>query len=207
MLAPGIGARAARCSIDGCAAFVFTGKSGLCSAHYSRKRKYGDPLGSRRNPGHPSSPETNAKIRASKLGPAGDYARLPKSAEHRAKIGAASRRNGSDPTFRAAISARRNEHLAICGGECGSTWCGARRYSDTSLERALLGLLVDFPTVETQRRFGRFRVDSYLPEYRLAFEADGTYWHARRSAYDAARDAEILRRFGVTVVRLTEENL
>lgn len=64
-------------------------------------------------------------------------------------------------------------------------------------------------TVETQRHFGRACVDAYLPDYHVAFEADGAYWHNRPGApeKDAARDAELMRRFALPVVRLGEFEL
>ncbi len=46
-----------------------------------------------------------------------------------------------------------------------------------------------------------FIVDFYAPSLKLAVEVDGGY-HAERSAEDAARDAELVRLYGVRVVRL-----
>ncbi len=60
-------------------------------------------------------------------------------------------------------------------------------------------------------RFGRFRVDAYLPPpYHLAFEADGTYWHrpeSEQARRDVERDAWLLEHYDLRVVRLTEEML
>ena len=74
----------------------------------------------------------------------------------------------------------------------------------TRIERLLAGVvLAEFPEVRTQEPFGCYHVDAYLPPpYHLAFEADGEYWH-RHPKRDAARDAYLLRKFGLPVVRLT----
>lgn len=62
--------------------------------------------------------------------------------------------------------------------------------------------------VEIERRFGRALVDCYLPDYHLAFEADGTYWHrAELQARDRARDERLWERFRLPVVRLTQAEL
>lgn len=67
-------------------------------------------------------------------------------------------------------------------------------------------ILVDFPEVVCEKRFGRFRVDAYLPPpYHLAFEADGEHWHNKK--YDKKRDAELMKRFGLPVVRMSEQEL
>jgi len=71
-------------------------------------------------------------------------------------------------------------------------------------------VLVEFPEVRANVRFGRYEVDAYLPPpYHLAFEADGTYWHNRPGDREAneRRDAELLLEFNLPVVRLTEEEL
>lgn len=79
--------------------------------------------------------------------------------------------------------------------------------SPTSIEVILEKLLADFPSVETQQRFSPYKVDAYLPPpYHLAFEADGSYWH-RDKEKDASRDSYLLTRFGLPVVRLSEEDL
>lgn len=81
-------------------------------------------------------------------------------------------------------------------------------WRDTRLELALVLLLrgAGF-IIKREKRFGRYRVDAYLPERHLAFEADGKYWHSQQREHDARRDAELLERFGLPVVRLTEQEL
>lgn len=83
--------------------------------------------------------------------------------------------------------------------------------SPTRIENILHDvLLAEFPIVERERRFGRYRVDAYLPEpYHLAFEADGSYWHgsARMIVRDLERDAYLLAEHSLPVVRLGEAEL
>lgn len=95
---------------------------------------------------------------------------------------------------------------------CRCWFCGPNA-PPTEPERVLCEvLLAEFPHVIPQRRFGRYRVDAYLPfPYHLAFEADGEYWHARvekaRPDYYKNRDAYLLVRFGLPVVRIGEAEL
>ena len=80
--------------------------------------------------------------------------------------------------------------------------------SPTSIEKSLFSLLSEFPEIIEQKRFGRYRVDAYLPPpYHLVFEADGTYWHRNREQYDQLRDQYLLENFNLPVVHLTEEEL
>lgn len=92
--------------------------------------------------------------------------------------------------------------------QAGVCRCAAHHFvvSPTSLELKLRGLLAEFPDVIEQKSFGRLRVDAYLPApYHLAFEADGTYWHKDKD--DGARDRELMERFQLPVVHLSEGDL
>ena len=111
---------------------------------------------------------------------------------------------------RVKISASLKRHIAKCDGQCGSAVCSPPASPPTDLERRLYVLLAEFPTVIREQRFGRYRVDAYLPPpYHLAFEADGVYWHDRpeRVKHDARRDAYLLAEYGLPVVRLGETEL
>jgi very-short-patch-repair endonuclease len=70
-------------------------------------------------------------------------------------------------------------------------------------------LLVAGHELVAEVQFGKYRVDLYDPVRHVAFEADGDYWHAMpgRAEYDARRDAELLRRFGLSVVRFSEHEI
>lgn len=79
--------------------------------------------------------------------------------------------------------------------------------SPTHIEEILVSLvLFEFPTIVREQKFGKYRVDAYLPEYHLAFEADGVYWHKDTEA-DKTRDAYLLKEHSLTVVRFTEREL
>jgi hypothetical protein len=54
-----------------------------------------------------------------------------------------------------------------------------------------------------------FSVDIYLPDYHLAFEVDGDYWHSLegRPERDRSRDATLMIVFQLPVVRITESEV
>ncbi len=82
----------------------------------------------------------------------------------------------------------------------------------TEIERILFKFLEDagFQVIK-EKRFGRFRVDTYLPERHIAFEADGAYWHKLNEADNPGcyvrRDQILLEKYGLPVVRLTEREV
>lgn len=108
---------------------------------------------------------------------------------------------------RLGISRGRKRHLALpLYGICP---CGAHTppASPTSLELKLRAFLEEFPSVQEQKWFGRYRVDAYLPPpYHLAFEADGKYWY-QDSSYEEIRDQFLLEEFSLPVIHLSEEDL
>lgn len=83
---------------------------------------------------------------------------------------------------------------------------------NTAIERVLARFLFEagFCTVR-EKHFGRFRVDVYIPECHIAFEADGEYWHRLNEAENpgkyVSRDRFLLEKFGLPVVRLTEREV
>ncbi len=99
------------------------------------------------------------------------------------------------------------QHIVECGGSCGGASC-VPPSSPTRIEDILVDvLLAEFPAVVREQRFGRYRVDAYLPPpYHLAFEADGVYWH-QDPEKDATRDAYLMAEHGLPVVRLGEAEL
>lgn len=115
-----------------------------------------------------------------------------------------------------AVAEGRKRHLLLDLPDCKCYGHYRIEYRATSLERVLVEvLLAEFPVVEhsldgvnPKVRFGRYLVDAYLPSpYHLAFEADGEFWHDKRRARDKRRDEELLRRFGLHVVRMTGREL
>ncbi len=174
-------------------------------------------------------PEIAAKIRIASQRPRG-----PRSAKTRAKIGASNRLAAhhrppiSDETrqkmslsqrnrtshhsksSRLKISKARRKHIAACrDSECRSAACNpSPPRGPTRIENILVDvLLAEFPEVRREERFGRYRIDAYLPPpYHLAFEADGAYWHQDAQA-DAARDAQLLIEHSLLVIRIGEQEL
>lgn len=57
-----------------------------------------------------------------------------------------------------------------------------------------------------QRPLGPYILDFFCPAHRVAVEADGRHHDApAQRAWDAARDAYLVRNFGVRVVRFTND--
>ncbi len=105
-------------------------------------------------------------------------------------------------------------HMAECEDpDCRRVACTGPQ-SPTNLERTLYTLLTEFPTVEREWRppggCCRYRLDAYLPEYALNFEADGARWHRDKPGQperDAKRDAHLLATHAIVTVRLGETEL
>ena len=125
------------------------------------------------------------------------------SPEHRAAISRGSKGKGMGPQL--------NPHTATCvDPDCRSILCNPQPRRVTVPELALQALLSDFPEVETEKRFGSYHVDAYLPPpYHIAFEADGIYWHTLPGVLerDVRRDAWLLKHYDLPVVRLDEFDL
>ena len=84
--------------------------------------------------------------------------------------------------------------------------------SPTNLEWALQLLLEDAGfDFETQKRFGRYAADMWVPSHSLVFEADGSFWHQQREqkypGYHARRDKFLLSKGAIAVIHLTEHDL
>lgn len=60
---------------------------------------------------------------------------------------------------------------------------------------------------EWEKRFGRYRVDFYLPEYNTAIECDGTYWHQDKAEHEKKRDTELKEVYGILVRRFTDKQI
>ena len=67
--------------------------------------------------------------------------------------------------------------------------------------------MLHLPCQSVSVRCTKYFVDFYLPEDKIAFEADGEYWHRNRGEYDAKRDLWIFDNFGVVVIRFSEKEL
>ncbi len=77
-----------------------------------------------------------------------------------------------------------NCHCSWCGGlqhhqeDCPCSVCSKGPSTNTRLEIAMQELLTELGVeFETQKRFGRYQVDIYVPDRQLVIECDGEHWH------------------------------
>ncbi len=75
---------------------------------------------------------------------------------------------------------------------------GYRTDIEAITEQALQELNLNY---EFEHRVGRYSIDFFLPDYEIAVECDGEYWHRDRVEKDAARDKYLIG-CGLTVVHL-----
>lgn len=62
---------------------------------------------------------------------------------------------------------------------------------------------------EDEKRFGRYSIDIYLPDYNIALECDGEYFHQLPGVpeKDARRDRELFLKYGIVTVRYTDTEI
>lgn len=62
---------------------------------------------------------------------------------------------------------------------------------------------------EDEKQFGRYNVDIFLPDYNIAVEVDGDYWHSLKGVpeKDARRDKTLLEKYGITTLRFKESEI
>lgn len=82
----------------------------------------------------------------------------------------------------------------------------------TKIELALAEFLIDSGyDLIPQVQFGRYPVDLYEPNYHLAFEADGRYFHDRKEffspGYFKQRDEYLLSKYNLTTIRFSEAEI
>jgi very-short-patch-repair endonuclease len=80
----------------------------------------------------------------------------------------------------------------------GKIRSGYRTDIEAITEEALQNMEIDY---EFEYRIGRYSIDYYLPQYAIAIECDGEYWHRNREEKDAEKDKYLEER-GFTVLRL-----
>lgn len=131
---------------------------------------------------------------------------VPKSAEHRAKIGAAQK--GRKNPNNATPEARAKNRAGVIASMERRAKDGTR-FKHTTIERTVMALLdaIQVP-YEAQKVLRGLVVDIYVPEKNLVIECDGTYWHSRpgRAENDARRDAK-LTAAGYRILRLPEHEI
>ena len=114
-----------------------------------------------------------------------------------------------------AIEQRRKRGISMSRARKNKPWtvqncnCAAHNYFR---QPSLLAwdaydlLLKDFRVVIPEMRFGRYSVDFLLAEEWLGIEIDGPF-HKGREARDAKRDAELLEKFDLPIVRLSKKDI
>ena len=109
----------------------------------------------------------------------------------------------------ASMRERAKKHTALDLPNCNCVVHAKMHRFRSQLEKRMIdSFLSEFPEVISEKRFGRYTVDAYLPPpYHLAFEADGIYWHSLRPEYDEERDAWLLEHVQLPVIRLSEEEI
>ena len=134
---------------------------------------------------------------------------LKRSAAHCAAISVS--RKGKNYTSREKRQAIVRKHNSLDLPNCRCYVHGAARpYMVSSYTWKLTSSLValGFDKVIPEAQFGKKRVDALLADEWLAFEADGNYHFTKeRREYDAQRDAGLLERFDLPVVRLSGDEV
>lgn len=85
--------------------------------------------------------------------------------------------------------------------------CWRRFNGETSIERTVREYLEAQQIAYVQsEQIGRYEVDFLLPQYAVAVECDGTYWHSTQKVKDRdARKDAFLASEGIVVVRIPEQ--
>ncbi len=97
----------------------------------------------------------------------------------------------------------------FCSRGCQGAWIKSHTTSPTSIELAVAHLLDSMHIrYDSQKTFGKYVTDFYLPGYNVVIECDGTYWHSLlvRIAKDIEKDF-FLRAHGTKVLRLPESKI
>ena len=153
--------------------------------------------------------ETKQKISLARKGQAPVNKGVPMSDEQKKKVSAG--RKGIKSVFKnpeernRKISEAKKKHIE----DSVDCICAACRVpvSPTIIENILIDVLLrEFPTVIREKKFGRYKIDAYLPEYHLAFEADGERWHINKTR-DENRDASLLKLYNLPVIRFSGKEL
>lgn len=95
------------------------------------------------------------------------------------------------------------------GGRFCCFGCYRRSNEATSIEIKVRKLLTRMGLEYlAEYQVGPYVIDAFIPEYQIAVEADGSYWHGLDGVpeKDEARDAYLFA-LGIITVRFTEEDL
>lgn len=139
--------------------------------------------------------------------------------EHQAKLTAANRMRGVSWLTDEVREKMRDAHRRHAKLDLPDCLCATHRkrlvYENTQYEKALLVTLAELGISDlihaldggVQKYFGHYRADFYSPSRKEAYEADCSYWHSRpdRVMHDQKRDSIIAEKFGVLVIRFTDD--
>ena len=139
------------------------------------------------------------------------YEEHPEAREFAANLLRAMRNWGAkcSPETRRKLSAASKRHCEQ-NIECGC-WVHKpylHRGDISPLQWRMLDFLAasGFRVIVPETRLGRFSVDAVLGDEWVGFEADGRGWHQDKGR-DLRRDQEIYRRWGLPIVRLSQEDI
>lgn len=154
------------------------------------------------------SPEKRAKISKALTGLKRPY--RPKSLEHRSRIASALKGKPKSLGHRSKLGKYiRTPEALLRQAEGRIRYWRQNPRPITNLELALYRLL-EYANFEYQKEvpFGPYIVDTYLPDYGIAFEADGDFWHqyGPRIIHDKRRD-EYLKGHLKAVIHLRDSDL
>ena len=77
-------------------------------------------------------------------------------------------------------------------------------WANTRIEIIMQELLTELGIeFETQKRFGRYQVDIYIPSCQLVIECDGEYWHRFENPRKRSRRDSYIRRQGFSLWHFT----
>lgn len=97
----------------------------------------------------------------------------------------------------------------FCSRACVGSWVKSHFHKPSSIEivvaEALDKLQLNY---QSEFRIGKYSCDFVLPDFRIAIECDGTYWHSlnKRKKLDKVKD-NYLRTCGWQVIRLKESDI
>jgi very-short-patch-repair endonuclease len=76
----------------------------------------------------------------------------------------------------------------------------------TDIEKAVSSILTKLGyKYYEQCEFYPYIVDFYLPEFRIAIEADGSVWHNKRR--DRKRDVKLIDRYSIRVIHFVDDEI
>jgi hypothetical protein len=108
------------------------------------------------------------------------------------------------------ICKKNHEWKAVVYSRTGKnkTGCPLCSKNHTSIQEVRLysELIKVFPTVLRKDRSKKFELDIYIPDYNLAIEYDGSYWHEKKQLNDFKKNIKAQKK-GIELFRIREKPL